>query len=66
MGRPSRSRTWPAKMISAMPLVKPVTTGNGMNLIAPPSRASPNPTRITPPMSVATSRPSTPYFCTIP
>ena len=41
--RPSRSFTWPEKMMTAMPLVKPVMTGNGMNLIAPPSRARPKP-----------------------
>jgi hypothetical protein len=46
--------------------VNPVTTGKGMNLIAPPRRAKPNAIRIRPPMSVATIRPSTPYFCTIP
>ena len=49
------------KMITAMPVVKPVTTGYGMNLIAAPSRASPKAMRISPAMIVATSRPSTPY-----
>ena len=42
MRSPSRSFTWPEKMITAIPLVKPVTTGKGMNLIAAPSRASPS------------------------
>src|ERR1051325_11046122 len=36
-----------------------------MNLIAPPSRSSPNATRMQPPISVATTRPSTPYFATV-
>src|SRR5688500_851282 len=40
-GRPSRSGTWEEKMITAMPLVNPVTTGYGINLIAPPNRPTP-------------------------
>jgi hypothetical protein len=36
MRRPSRSLIWLEKMISAMPLVNPVTTGCGMNLMALP------------------------------
>ena len=60
MSSPSRSLTWLEKMISAMPLVNPVTTGYGMNLIAPPRRARPKPTRMTPPIIVATMSPSTP------
>jgi hypothetical protein len=53
-------------MIRAMPLVNPVTTGNGMNLMAAPSRATPNPISMTPPMRVATRRPSTPNRWTMP
>ena len=49
-----------------MPLVNPVTTGSGMNLITPPSFARPKPIRMTPAISVATMSPSTPYFCTMP
>ena len=49
-----------------MALVKPVTTGKGMNLMAPPTRARPRPIRNSPAMSVATVSPSTPYFCTMP
>jgi hypothetical protein len=66
MRRPNRSLICPEKMISAIPLVKPVTTGKGMNLMTLPSLKSPNPTRIAPAMSVATVRPSTPNFCTMP
>ena len=39
--RPSRSRICDEKMMTAIPLVKPVTTGYGMNLIAAPKRARP-------------------------
>ena len=49
--------------MTAMPLVKPVTTGYGMNLIAPPKRARPMAISRTPAMSVQIVRPSTPYFC---
>ena len=52
--------------MSAIPLVKPIVTGYGMNLIAPPSRNSPKATRMKPAMSVATTRPSTPCCATIP
>src|SRR6266566_3001093 len=66
ISRPSRSRIWLEKMISAMPLVNPIVTGNGMNLIAPPRRSSPKAIRMKPAMSVATTSPSTPYLSTIP
>ena len=58
--RPSRSFTWLEKMISAMPLVNPMVTGYGMNLIAPPRRARPRPIRSTPAMIVAMVSPATP------
>ncbi len=45
-----------------MPLVKPMVTGYGMNLIAAPSRASPKPMRMPPAMSVARASPSTPVL----
>ena len=57
---PSTSRSCWTTMITAMPEVKPVTTGKGMNLIAAPSRARPKPIRSTPAMSVATVSPSIP------
>ncbi len=50
-------------MITAIPLVNPVITGWGMNLIALPSFAKPMMTSSTPAISVATVSPSTPYFC---
>ena len=33
MSRPRSSFTWLAKMMTAMPAVKPTVTGNGMNLM---------------------------------
>jgi hypothetical protein len=54
------------KIITAMPLVNPATTGYGMNLIIDPKRAKPIITIITPAMIVAMVRPSNPYFWTIP
>ena len=67
MRRPSTSFTWLEKMMTAMPLVNPMTTGCGMNLIAAAElRAAPSTMRSTPAMSVATVRPSTPYFWTMP
>src|SRR5215212_6730703 len=66
MRRPSTSFTWLEKITTAMPLVNPMTTGCGTNLIATPSRAAPSAMRMTPAMSVATVRPSTPYFWTMP
>jgi hypothetical protein len=64
--RPRKSLTCDEKMMSAIPLVKPMITGCGMNLMAAPNLRSPMATRITPAMSVATMSPSTPYCWTIP
>ncbi len=54
------------KMISAIPAVKPVVTGNGMYLITPPSLRAPMATSTKPAINVATIRPSTPYRPTMP
>src|SRR5262245_35501788 len=53
-------------MITAMPEVKPTITGFGMNLMTPPSCATPIASRMHPAMSVATCRPSMPYCAVIP
>ena len=66
MRRPSASRSCWTAMRAPIAAVKPVMTGNGMNLMAPPSRASPRATRMTPAIMVAASSPSRPYCCTIP
>jgi hypothetical protein len=63
---PSRSFTWLLKMMTAMPLVNPVTSGAGMNLMAAPSRATPKPIRMAPARKVATDSPSMPYRWTMP
>jgi hypothetical protein len=60
--RPSRSLNWLAKMITAMPDVKPVITGCGMYFIKVPTRMSPAPTSTAPAISVASTRPSKPWL----
>ena len=52
--------------MTAIPLVKPVTTGYGMNLIAAPKRARPRIMRRMPARIVQIVRPSTPWRATIP
>lgn len=56
--RPSASFSWLVTMITAMPLVKPVTSGCGMNRISVPVFNSPAAMSITPAISVASTRPS--------
>ena len=48
MRRPSMSFTWLEKMLTAMPAVKPVTTGCGMYFISVPSRSRPAAISISP------------------
>ena len=57
---PSTSLIWMVAMTTAMPVVKPVVTGCGMNVMSRPSRASPMPTCMRPAMSPATRSPATP------
>ena len=52
-------------METAMPVVKPLVTGQGMNLMRVPIRANPITTRIPPAISVAKMRPEYPYFSMI-
>ena len=66
MLRPRKSLTWLEKMMTAIPLVNPVTRGLGTNLITEPSRASPIASSITPASRVAAVSPSSPYFWTMP
>ena len=56
--RPSRSLSWLAKMMTAMPAVKPVTSGCGRYFISVPTLSRPATTRITPAIRVAMTRPS--------
>ena len=53
-------------IITAIPLVKPMMSECGMNLITAPSLASPIMMSITPAIKVEMMSPSTPYTCTIP
>ena len=56
--RPKRSFSWLVKMITAIPAVKPVTTGSGTYLIQVPRRAKPATINISPASSVASTNPS--------
>ena len=55
------SLIWSVAMTVAMPAVKPVVTGCGMNSMSLPRRASPITSRITPAISPAVRRPPMPY-----
>ncbi len=66
MRSPRKSRICVLAIRTAMPLVKPMTTGRGMNLTAAPMPVTPSMTSITPAIIVHMNRPSTPYFATMP
>ena len=66
MRRPRKSLTWLEKMMTAIPLVNPVTRGLGTNLMTEPSRASPMASRISPAMNVAACNPAMPYCAVTP
>ena len=53
-------------MSSAMPLVKPRTTGRGMNFTAVPSPVKPSTSSITPAIIVTISRPDRPWSWMMP
>ena len=53
-------------MSTAMPFVKPTTTGRGMKRTAAPMPVNPRTTSMTPAIIVHMNRPSTPYFATMP
>ena len=63
--RPSSSFSWLAKMITAMPAVKPTVTGKGMNLMKVPSRSQPTAASISPDRKVARISPSIPCWATV-
>jgi hypothetical protein len=58
--RPSTSLICSVAITVAMPAVKPVVTGCGMNSMNCPSRPSPIPIRISPPMIPEISSPAMP------
>ena len=57
---PKKSCSCVLAMVTAMPPVKPVTTGRGMNRTAVPVPVRPITTRMTPAIIVHMNRPSTP------
>ena len=59
--RPRKSFTCVSMIVIAMPQVKPVVTGCGMNLISVPSRAAPKANKNTPDMAVQIRRLGSPY-----
>ena len=63
--RPRRSLIWLAKMITAMPAVKPTVTGKGMNLMKVPSLRKPTTARKMPDRKVARISPSMPCCATV-
>ena len=66
MRRPKKSLICVLAMSTAMPLVKPMTTGRGKYLTAVPSPVSPSRSSITPAISVHMKSPSRPWVCTMP
>lgn len=56
---------WVEAMITAMPVVKPMTTGTGMKLMALPRRAKARPRMRKPAIKLARARPSGPN-CAMP
>ena len=58
--RPKKSLICVLAISTAMPLVKPTTTGRGMNLTAAPMPVAPRTTSMTPAIIVHMNRPSTP------
>ena len=63
---PRKSLICPIKIVTAIPAVKPVVIGYGMNLISEPILNNPIKIRIIPASIVATTNPSTPSLATIP
>ena len=64
--KPSKSFTWVQKMVTAMPEVKPVVTGNGMNLMRDPILNTPKRMRKSPASSVHITNPLKPKLATTP
>ena len=60
--RPPRSLSWLARMVTAMPQVKPTVTGCGMWRIKEPSLSAPARVSMTPERRTAESKPSIPNF----
>src|SRR5258708_4862283 len=63
---PKKSLSCLLAIITAMPLVKPTTTGRGMNFTAVPKPVTPRISSRRPAIRVDMSSPSTPYFAMMP
>src|SRR5713226_3080693 len=63
---PKKSFSCVLAIITAMPFVKPTTTGRGMNFTAVPKPVTPRISRRTPAIKVDMNNPSTPYFAMMP
>ena len=63
---PRKSLICDKPISTAMPLVKPIITATGINLINTPMRKKPISHSITPDINVASSSPPTPYCATMP
>ena len=66
MPKPNRSFIWVENIVMAIPPVKPMIIGYGMNLITLPRRNTPISTSMIPAITVAIARPPTPYCWMIP
>ena len=64
--RPKKSLICVEAISTAMPLVKPIVTGRGMNRTAVPSPVRPIKSSIAPAIAVHINRPETPNLATIP
>ena len=64
--RPRKSLICVLAISTAMPLVKPITTGRGMKRTVEPRRAAPSAIRSTPAIIVHVNSPSMPCRCTTP
>ncbi len=66
MRRPKKSLSCVLAMSTAMPLVKPTTTGRGMYLTADPTPDAPSATSMMPAIMVHRNSPLTPYWPMMP
>src|SRR6266849_5222688 len=63
---PKKSLSCVLAIMTAIPFVKPTTTGRGMNLTAVPKPVTPRISRRIPAIKVDINSPSTPYFAMMP
>ena len=66
ISKPKKSLICEIPISTAIPLVKPIITATGINLTNTPMRKKPIIHRMPPDIKVASNKPDTPYFSTIP